>query len=100
MARMSPRRQAGHTWMVPRRIEKLFSDWPGAKSQKQMLLIMNQDVIKEIKVAAAQDETKLSHAVEEAVSEWLGEEEESSESQNRPPDPGNHEVLVSGKLAG
>jgi hypothetical protein len=39
--------------------------------KKQMLVIMDQDVIKEIKVAVAQDEIKLSHAVEEAVREWL-----------------------------
>jgi hypothetical protein len=39
--------------------------------KKQMLVIMDQDVIKELKVAVAQDEVKLSHAVEEAVREWL-----------------------------
>jgi hypothetical protein len=39
--------------------------------KKQMLVIMDQDIIKEIKVAVAQDEIKLSHAVEEAVREWL-----------------------------
>jgi hypothetical protein len=32
---------------------------------------MDQNVIRDIKVAAAEDEIKLSHAVEEAVREWL-----------------------------
>jgi hypothetical protein len=36
-----------------------------------MLVIMDQDIIRDIKVAAAEDEIKLSHAVEEAVREWL-----------------------------
>jgi hypothetical protein len=39
--------------------------------KKQMLVIMDQDIIRDIKVAAAEDEIKLSHAVEEAVREWL-----------------------------
>jgi hypothetical protein len=36
-----------------------------------MLVIMDQDVIKNVKMAALEDDVKMSHAVEEAVKEWL-----------------------------
>jgi hypothetical protein len=36
-----------------------------------MLVIMDQDVIKAVKFAALEDEIPMSHAVEEAVREWL-----------------------------
>jgi hypothetical protein len=39
--------------------------------KKQMLVIMDQDLIKHVKMAALQDDRKMSHAVEEAVREWL-----------------------------
>jgi len=39
--------------------------------KKQMLVIMDQDVIKAVKFAALEDEIPMSHAVEEAVREWL-----------------------------
>jgi len=39
--------------------------------KKQMLVIMDQDLIKRVKMAALQDDWKMSHAVEEAVREWL-----------------------------
>jgi hypothetical protein len=39
--------------------------------KKQMLVIMDQDVIKAVKFAALEDEIPMSHAVEEAVKEWL-----------------------------
>jgi hypothetical protein len=39
--------------------------------KKQMLVIMDQDLIKHLKIAALQDDRKMSHAVEEAVREWL-----------------------------
>jgi hypothetical protein len=32
---------------------------------------MDQDVIKSVKVAAVEDDIKMSHAVEEAVRDWL-----------------------------
>jgi hypothetical protein len=41
------------------------------KGKKQMLVIMDQDVIKNVKMAALEDDVKMSHAVEEAVKEWL-----------------------------
>ncbi|SDO49818.1 hypothetical protein [Afipia sp. GAS231] len=43
-----------------------------AKGKKQMLVILDQDVIKAVKMAALEDEVPMSHAVEEAVREWLG----------------------------
>jgi hypothetical protein len=41
------------------------------KGKKQVLVIMDQDVIKAVKLAALEDDMKMSHAVEEAVREWL-----------------------------
>jgi hypothetical protein len=42
------------------------------KGKKQMLVLMDQDVIKSVKMAALEDDIPMSHAVEEAVREWLG----------------------------
>jgi hypothetical protein len=39
--------------------------------KKQMLVIMDQNLIKEAKMAALEDDRKMSHVVEEAVREWL-----------------------------
>jgi hypothetical protein len=41
------------------------------EGKKQMLVIMDQDVILDVKMAALQDGIKMSHAVEEAVTDWL-----------------------------
>jgi hypothetical protein len=41
------------------------------KGKKQMLVILDQDIIKAVKVAAAEDETKVSHIVEQQLREWL-----------------------------
>jgi hypothetical protein len=41
------------------------------KGKKQMLVIMDQALIKELKMAALDDDKKMSHAVEDAVREWL-----------------------------
>jgi hypothetical protein len=34
---------------------------------------MDEEVIKSVKVAAVEDDIKMSHAVEEAVRDWLDE---------------------------
>ena len=39
--------------------------------KRQVLIIMDQDVIKSVKVAAVEDDIKMSHAVEKAVRDWL-----------------------------
>jgi hypothetical protein len=44
----------------------------GPKGKKQMLVILDQDVIKSVKMAALEDNKPMSHAVEEAIREWLG----------------------------
>ncbi len=36
-----------------------------------MLVIMDQNLIKEAKMAALEDDRKMSHVVEEATREWL-----------------------------
>ena len=41
------------------------------EGKRQVLIIMDQDVIKSIKVAAVEDDIKMSHAVEKAVRDWL-----------------------------
>jgi hypothetical protein len=39
--------------------------------KKQVLVLMDADVIKQTKLAAVEDDRKMSHCVEEAVREWL-----------------------------
>jgi hypothetical protein len=36
-----------------------------------MLVILDQDVIKSVKMAALEDDKPMSHVVEEAIREWL-----------------------------
>jgi hypothetical protein len=45
--------------------------------KKQVLIIMDQEVIKSIKVAAVEDDIKMSHAVEEAVRDWLSKRKQA-----------------------
>jgi hypothetical protein len=51
---------------------------PGSQSRarapagkKQVLVIMDEAVVKSVKVAAVEDDIKMSHAVEAAVRDWL-----------------------------
>lgn len=39
--------------------------------KKQVLVIMDRGVIKEVKMAALDDDRKMSHVFEEAAREWL-----------------------------
>jgi hypothetical protein len=39
--------------------------------KKQVLVIMDEAIVKSVKVAAVEDDIKMSHAVEEAVRDWL-----------------------------
>lgn len=39
--------------------------------KKQALLIIDADLIKQIKLAAVEDEKKMSHIFEQAAREWL-----------------------------
>jgi hypothetical protein len=41
------------------------------EGKRQVLIIMDQDIIKSVKVAAVEDDIKMSHAVEKAVRDWL-----------------------------
>ena len=41
------------------------------RANEQVLIIMDKDVIKLVKVAAVEDDIEMSHAVEEAVRDWL-----------------------------
>lgn len=41
------------------------------KGKAQMLSILDETVIKDVKVAAAEDRRRMSHVVEEAIKEWL-----------------------------
>jgi hypothetical protein len=45
------------------------------KGKKQMLIIMDSDLIKQVKHAALEDDRRMSHAVEDAVREWLARRE-------------------------
>jgi hypothetical protein len=51
------------------RVSKSRPRAPAGK--RQVLIIMDQEVAKSVKVAAVEDDIKMSHAVEEAVREWL-----------------------------
>jgi hypothetical protein len=44
--------------------------------KKQMLVIMDEDLIKDLKVAMAEDDTAASHIVEELVRDWLAKRKE------------------------
>lgn len=41
------------------------------EGKKQMLVIMDKKLIKDVKKAAIEDERKMSHVMEEAAREWL-----------------------------
>jgi hypothetical protein len=51
--------------------------------KRQVLIIMDQDVIKSVKVAAVEDDIKMSHAVEEAVRDWLTKRKRERVKQSR-----------------
>jgi hypothetical protein len=46
--------------------------------KKQMLVIMDAGLIKDLKVAMAEDDTAASHIVEELVREWLAKRRKQS----------------------
>jgi hypothetical protein len=50
--------------------------------KKQMLVIMDQDLILELKMAALQDGMKMSHVVEKAVREWLAKRKGRKSGEN------------------
>jgi len=50
--------------------------------KRQVLIIMDQDVIKSVKVAAVEDDIKMSHAVEEAVRDWLNKRKRARASKS------------------
>jgi hypothetical protein len=43
--------------------------------KKQVLLIMDESVVKSVKVAAVEDDIRMLHAVEAAVRDWLKKRE-------------------------
>lgn len=49
--------------------------------KRQVLIIMDEDVIKSVKVAAVEDDIKMSHAVEEAVRDWLSKRKQTRASR-------------------
>lgn len=49
--------------------------------KKQVLIIMDEEVIKSVKVAAVEDDIKMSHAVEEAVRDWLHKRKQTKASR-------------------
>jgi hypothetical protein len=53
------------------RMVEVLEDRPDDPVDQELVAFMDQNVIRDIKVAAAQDKIKLSHVVEEAVREWL-----------------------------
>jgi hypothetical protein len=52
------------------------------EGKRQVLIIMNNDVVKLVKVAAVEDDVKLSHAVEEAVRDWLDKRKRKMAANN------------------
>jgi hypothetical protein len=49
--------------------------------KRQVLIIMDEEVIKSVKVAAVEDDIKMSHAVEEAVRDWLDKRKRAKASK-------------------
>ena len=52
------------------------------EGKRQVLIIMDQDVIKSVKVAAVEDDIKMSHAVEKAVRDWLSKRKREKAASN------------------
>ena len=52
------------------------------EGKRQVLIIMNKDVVKLVKVAAVEDEIKMSHVVEEAVRDWLDKRKREKAASN------------------
>jgi hypothetical protein len=52
------------------------------QGKRQVLIIMNNDVVKLVKVAAVEDDIKMSHAVEEAVRDWLDKRKREKAASN------------------
>ncbi len=47
------------------------------KGKKQMLCILDEKIIERIKIAAVKKDARISHVVEQALSEWLARWEET-----------------------
>jgi hypothetical protein len=52
------------------------------EGKRQVLIIMNKDVVKLVKVAAVEDDIKMSHAVEQAVRDWLNKRKREKATTN------------------
>jgi hypothetical protein len=52
------------------------------EGKRQVLIIMDQNVIKSVKVAAVEDDIKMSHAVEKAVRDWLSKRKRARAASN------------------
>ena len=52
------------------------------EGKRQVLIIMDQEVIKSVKVAAVEDDIKMSHAVEKAVRDWLSKRKREKAASN------------------
>jgi len=52
------------------------------EGKRQVLILMDQDVIKSVKVAAVEDDIKMSHAVEKAVRDWLSKRKRARAAGN------------------
>jgi hypothetical protein len=52
------------------------------EGKRQVLILMDQDVIKSVKVAAVEDDIKMSHAVEKAVRNWLSKRKRARAASN------------------
>ena len=52
------------------------------EGKRQVLIIMDHDVIKSVKVAAVEDDIKMSHAVEKAVRDWLSKRKRERATSN------------------
>jgi predicted transcriptional regulator len=45
------------------------------KGKRQMLCILDEDVIARVKIAAAKSNSRMSHVVEQAIRQWLARQE-------------------------
>jgi hypothetical protein len=45
------------------------------KGKRQMLCILDEDVIVRVKIAAVKSNSRMSHVVERAIGQWLAQQE-------------------------
>src|SRR5260370_36168862 len=75
-------RQSGRVMPSQSKMTRIKTRARAPEGKRQVLIIMDQEVIKSVKVAAVEDDIKMSHAVEEAVRDWLSKRKRERAASN------------------